>query len=541
MITGRQPYRAETPMAVIIKHINDPLPPPRSVNPQIPETIERVVLKALAKDRDHRFGTAAEMVEALNTAVPVEGSQGAIPTVQVTPAFQAAPVMESSIPEALKAPPSTSQAVRTQDRPSLPLILTTVGCIGVIGVIVVIGLLVIANRLWGSQPAEQVVIVATETASQPPTTQTEGVTPLPEITPTQGPTPESTATESVSPISVYDLHIDEAGYTFDTTNMELIEPALHWADDPGLMDVNQGEILVDPKGIFERVARLSVRGYGHGDQTAWITVRLDIPESADVVLIPVATALNGTVDETDSESSLEILMRDPDTGQESWSYATHLYETDLGVPYIYVFADASPFRGQEADLMVQLRQIDVCAGSLCTHDADFYIGDMLFGQLPDLCTKHADGTLVLYDYYDDPTPHEVGTCQDPLAYFFIDIEDGPYNDYGVGEDEYQIPFTLPENAELIDLRLYYGYYTRGIKVNNHTFTPEEVYGAFPLRSGVYHNIPEPSRYSLFNMNPDFLAPYFSSGQNNFSIILYTENHWEERPFDIFMRFKVHVP
>jgi hypothetical protein len=225
----------------------------------------------------------------------------------------------------------------------------------------------------------------------------------------------------------------------------------------------------------------------------------------------------------------------------SWSYATHLYETDFGVPFIYVFADASPFRGQKADLMVRLRQIDVCAGSQCTHDADFYIGDMLFGQLPDFCTKHSDGTLVLYDYYDDPTPHEVGTCEDPLSYYFIDIEDGPYNDYGVGENEYRIPFDLPENAELIDFRLYYGYYTRGITVNNHSFTPEEVYDAFPLRSGVYHNIPEPSRYSLLNINPEFLAPYFERGQNIFSIILYTENPWEERPFDVFMRFKVHIP
>jgi len=541
MVTGRQPYRAETPMAVIIKHIYDPLPPPRSVNPEIPESIQRVVLKALAKDRDHRFGTAGEMVKALITAVAVEGSQKATPTVQATPEFQATPVKESSIPEALKAPPSTSQAVRTRRKRNLPLILVAIGGLGVIGVIMVIGLLAFVNRLWGSQPVEDVSIITTETTSQSPTIQTDGTTPLPETTQTHEINPESTATESVSSISVYDLHTDEAGSIFDNTNMIPIASALQWVDDPGLMDINQGEILADPKGRFERVARLSVRGYGHGDQTAWITVRLDIPESADVVLIPVATALNGTVDETDSESGLEILIRDPDTGQESWSYATHLYETDLGVPYIYVFADASPFRGQEADLMVRLRQIDVCAGSQCTHDADFYIGDMLFGQLPDLCTKHSDGTLVLYDYYDDPTPHEVGTCEDPLTYYFIDIEDGPYNDYGAGENEYKIPFTLPENAELIDFRLYYGYYTRGITVNNHTFTPKEVYDAFPLRSGVYHNIPKPSRYSLFNMNPEFLAPYFDWGQNNFSIILYTENPWEERPFDVFMRFKVHVP
>jgi eukaryotic-like serine/threonine-protein kinase len=35
MATGRPPYHAETPMAVVIKHIHDPLPPPRLINPQI--------------------------------------------------------------------------------------------------------------------------------------------------------------------------------------------------------------------------------------------------------------------------------------------------------------------------------------------------------------------------------------------------------------------------------------------------------------------------------------------------------------------------
>ncbi len=68
MITGRAPFKAETPMAVVIKHIYDPLPPPRSVDPNIPEALERVVLKALAKNRDDRFATASEMVVALEAA-----------------------------------------------------------------------------------------------------------------------------------------------------------------------------------------------------------------------------------------------------------------------------------------------------------------------------------------------------------------------------------------------------------------------------------------------------------------------------------------
>ncbi|MBI3361426.1 MAG: serine/threonine protein kinase [Chloroflexi bacterium] len=71
MATGRVPFTAETPMAIVIKHINDPLPPPRTVNPAISETAERVILKALAKTQEDRYQTAGAMVEALNAESPV--------------------------------------------------------------------------------------------------------------------------------------------------------------------------------------------------------------------------------------------------------------------------------------------------------------------------------------------------------------------------------------------------------------------------------------------------------------------------------------
>ena len=69
LVTGHVPYEAETPMAVMLKHITDPLPLPRTVNPHVPEPVELVILKALAKDPAHRFQTAGEMVEALGAAV----------------------------------------------------------------------------------------------------------------------------------------------------------------------------------------------------------------------------------------------------------------------------------------------------------------------------------------------------------------------------------------------------------------------------------------------------------------------------------------
>jgi serine/threonine protein kinase len=70
MATGRPPYRAETPPAIFVKHLHDPLPPPRTLNPALPEATERVILKALAKKREDRYATAGDMVQALQAAMP---------------------------------------------------------------------------------------------------------------------------------------------------------------------------------------------------------------------------------------------------------------------------------------------------------------------------------------------------------------------------------------------------------------------------------------------------------------------------------------
>ncbi|KAA3662112.1 MAG: serine/threonine protein kinase [Chloroflexi bacterium] len=68
MLTRQPPYDADTPLAILMKHVNDPLPLPRSVEPAIPEPFERIVLKALSKQPEDRFQTADEMAQALHTA-----------------------------------------------------------------------------------------------------------------------------------------------------------------------------------------------------------------------------------------------------------------------------------------------------------------------------------------------------------------------------------------------------------------------------------------------------------------------------------------
>jgi tRNA A-37 threonylcarbamoyl transferase component Bud32 len=74
LCTGRVPFDADTPYAIIIKHMTAPLPSPRSLNADLPEAVERVILKALAKDPDNRYQTAGELGRALRGAIEVSPS-----------------------------------------------------------------------------------------------------------------------------------------------------------------------------------------------------------------------------------------------------------------------------------------------------------------------------------------------------------------------------------------------------------------------------------------------------------------------------------
>jgi serine/threonine protein kinase len=68
MLTGQIPHKAETPLATVIKRINEPLPRPRSLNPDMPEAVEQILLKALATNPADRFSSAGEMASALRLA-----------------------------------------------------------------------------------------------------------------------------------------------------------------------------------------------------------------------------------------------------------------------------------------------------------------------------------------------------------------------------------------------------------------------------------------------------------------------------------------
>jgi serine/threonine-protein kinase len=75
MLTGRVPFQAPSPLTVILKHVNEPVPPPRQYNPAVPPHVEAELLKALSKRPQDRHQSVVEFRQALATAGPAMRSE----------------------------------------------------------------------------------------------------------------------------------------------------------------------------------------------------------------------------------------------------------------------------------------------------------------------------------------------------------------------------------------------------------------------------------------------------------------------------------
>ena len=76
LTTGRVPFRGDDPLAVVSQHVHASVVPPRMLRPDIPRSLEAVILRLLAKDPNQRFGTAMETMTALRAAL-LEPENGA--------------------------------------------------------------------------------------------------------------------------------------------------------------------------------------------------------------------------------------------------------------------------------------------------------------------------------------------------------------------------------------------------------------------------------------------------------------------------------
>ncbi len=159
MLSGELPYDADTPYAVILKHINDPLPPLRPRVPHLPESVERIVIKALAKDKTQRYQSAAELRDALVQAEKVAHEIGvAEDTVDLAPSV-------GKSPETILLP---------ERRSVLPFVLGVGGLIGIV---------LLASTLISGSPLG--IFVAAAPTLTPTATATATVTATATATPTR--------------------------------------------------------------------------------------------------------------------------------------------------------------------------------------------------------------------------------------------------------------------------------------------------------------------------------------------------------------------
>ena len=201
LLTGQPPYRAETPLAIVLMHLNDPLPPPRTIKPGIPEPLERVVLKAMAKKPEERFQTAADMEKALKQALrEIESSPQTanlpLPATQTEVAPQ--PVTPT--------PPAKSGGILT------PLLIVgglvvLLLCLAGAGVITWVVMVTPTNRTTSTAAASSQIQANLPTATALPTMPPTPTTPPTSTEPASAePTPTNAAIPSATPESTPAAH-----------------------------------------------------------------------------------------------------------------------------------------------------------------------------------------------------------------------------------------------------------------------------------------------------------------------------------------------
>jgi eukaryotic-like serine/threonine-protein kinase len=123
MLTGTLPYDAETSIGIAMKHVNGHLVPPRELNPEVPEGINAVTTKLLAKSPEERYADADELIEDLERVL--EGFEpAAAKTTRVT--TRPTPAAGTAQTQTMGAP----KRVRRRGRPWILFLLLLILLLG---------------------------------------------------------------------------------------------------------------------------------------------------------------------------------------------------------------------------------------------------------------------------------------------------------------------------------------------------------------------------------------------------------------------------
>ncbi|MDP4172228.1 MAG: PASTA domain-containing protein, partial [Bacillota bacterium] len=99
LLTGRLPFSGESAVSIALKHLQSETPSVRRWNPDIPQSVENIVLKATAKDPFHRYNSVDAMEEDLQTAMyPIRANEAKFTIPLDDEATKAIPVITTERP-----------------------------------------------------------------------------------------------------------------------------------------------------------------------------------------------------------------------------------------------------------------------------------------------------------------------------------------------------------------------------------------------------------------------------------------------------------
>jgi beta-lactam-binding protein with PASTA domain len=136
MLTGRPPFTGDSPMSVAFQHVSTEAPSPASLNPDVPASLDAVVMKALRKDPNARYQSADEMRADLISVL--QGENVNIPPVVPVPignGNDATRMMTTTVPPATVPPDELYRQIEDEPRSQLPFILTAFGLLLTLGIL----------------------------------------------------------------------------------------------------------------------------------------------------------------------------------------------------------------------------------------------------------------------------------------------------------------------------------------------------------------------------------------------------------------------
>ncbi|MEE9298677.1 MAG: Stk1 family PASTA domain-containing Ser/Thr kinase, partial [Acidimicrobiia bacterium] len=176
LLTGSPPFSGESPVAVAYQHVQEAPEPPSRLDPNVPPGLEAIVLKAMAKQPDDRYQSAAEMVEDIDRLlagqVPLAAPQNEAPTREITAG--APPPMPPQGPDTRPDTPTVSEhpvyrEPGGSDRTTLTIGIIAAFALLLLGIILLVRLLgsggetglVAVPDLRGNQPASALAELST--------------------------------------------------------------------------------------------------------------------------------------------------------------------------------------------------------------------------------------------------------------------------------------------------------------------------------------------------------------------------------------------